>query len=254
MSKVSLEALPSLNVLKVDRCDSGVLRCMVHVASLVTKLEIESNSGWIGVIEYLGAVENLTIRKCNEIRCLKESEASNVLGNLRKLTLWDCDNMEFCACPDNIEVLRMWICASVTVISTRGQKLKVLSIHECDRLLETEWGRQKVSNISSMPMLEHAMIKCWKSLKSVIELSYLAHLRELRIESCESLESFPDNELPNMTSLIFMIIKDCPSLDASFPRGFWPPKLQSLSIGNLKKPISKWRSQNFPASLAHLCL
>ncbi|KAI3504120.1 hypothetical protein L1887_32665 [Cichorium endivia] len=41
-------------------------------------------------------------------------------------------------------------------------------------------------------------------------------------------------------------------MDASFPRGLWPPKLRFLHIGGLKKPISEWAPQNFPTSLDHL--
>ncbi|KAJ0478487.1 putative P-loop containing nucleoside triphosphate hydrolase, leucine-rich repeat domain superfamily [Helianthus annuus] len=78
--EVTLEALPSLNVLELNNCDSGVLRSLVEVASAVIKLEIEDISGlndvvWGGVIEYLGAVEELSIHSCNEIRYLVKSDA-----------------------------------------------------------------------------------------------------------------------------------------------------------------------------------
>ncbi|KAJ0672857.1 putative P-loop containing nucleoside triphosphate hydrolase, leucine-rich repeat domain superfamily [Helianthus annuus] len=58
--EVTLEALPSLNDLELDSCDSGVLRSLVEVASAVTKLTISDISGlndvvWRGVIEYLWA-------------------------------------------------------------------------------------------------------------------------------------------------------------------------------------------------------
>ncbi|KAI3504124.1 hypothetical protein L1887_32669 [Cichorium endivia] len=43
-------------------------------------------------------------------------------------------------------------------------------------------------------------------------------------------------------------------MDASFPRGLWPPKLFVLDIGGLKKPISEWGPQNFPTSLHFLRL
>ncbi|KAI3504036.1 hypothetical protein L1887_32580 [Cichorium endivia] len=43
-------------------------------------------------------------------------------------------------------------------------------------------------------------------------------------------------------------------MDASFSGGLWPPKLCSLTIGGLKKPISKWGPQNFPTSLVDLVL
>ncbi|KAJ0673248.1 putative P-loop containing nucleoside triphosphate hydrolase, leucine-rich repeat domain superfamily [Helianthus annuus] len=77
--KVSVEELPSLEVLKIDRCDVCVLRRMVHVASSITKLEIMSIFGltyevWKGVMEYLGAVEEIRIYMCNEISYLWESE------------------------------------------------------------------------------------------------------------------------------------------------------------------------------------
>ncbi|KAJ0716989.1 putative P-loop containing nucleoside triphosphate hydrolase, leucine-rich repeat domain superfamily [Helianthus annuus] len=78
--EVTLEALPSLNDLRVSNCDSGVLRRLVKVASAVTKLEIIHVLGlndvvWRGVIEYLGAVEELSIERCNEIRYLVKSDA-----------------------------------------------------------------------------------------------------------------------------------------------------------------------------------
>ncbi|KAI3504034.1 hypothetical protein L1887_32578 [Cichorium endivia] len=43
-------------------------------------------------------------------------------------------------------------------------------------------------------------------------------------------------------------------MDASFSGGLWPPKLCSLTIGGLKKPISKWGPQTFPNSLVELTL
>ncbi|KAI3504046.1 hypothetical protein L1887_32590 [Cichorium endivia] len=43
-------------------------------------------------------------------------------------------------------------------------------------------------------------------------------------------------------------------MDASFSGGLWPPKLCSLSIGRLKKPISKWGPQTFPTSFVTLRL
>ncbi|KAI7741895.1 hypothetical protein M8C21_008877, partial [Ambrosia artemisiifolia] len=264
LSEVSLEALPSLKVLRMIKCDSGVLKRLVHIASSVTKLEIESILGlndmvWKGVIKYLGSIEILIIRRCNEMRYLWESAAvaskvlvnlrtlhvmycgklvslgeeeednsrSNLLTSLRILYVRDCHNMVQCSSPDSVEYLSVWSCTSITTISlpTGGQKLK--------------------SNL---------WISGWPNLKSIIELNYLVHLTNLRIESCECLESFPDNELPSLTSLKHIGITNCPSMDASFPRGFWPPKLLSLKIGRLKKPISEWESQNFPTSLFHLTL
>ncbi|KAF5774927.1 putative virus X resistance protein-like, coiled-coil [Helianthus annuus] len=294
--EVTLETLPSVNVLEITKCDSGLLRRLIEIASAVTKLNIESITGlndvvWRGVIRYLGAVEELQIWMCSEIRHLWESEvvASKVLVKLRRLDVFLCDNlvslgeteeedncrsnlwtsvrnlkvsncrnMERLICPDSIQVLSLWGCKSVTVLSfpKEGQKLKTVDIWDCNELLEREWGGQNMNNNnrSSMPMLENILIEGWTNLKSIKNLNYLVHLTKLSIVNCENLESFPDNELSDLTLLKDLRIIDCPSMDASFPCGIWPPKLQSLGIGMLKKSISDWTPQNFPTSLAELIL
>ncbi|KAJ0803819.1 putative P-loop containing nucleoside triphosphate hydrolase, leucine-rich repeat domain superfamily [Helianthus annuus] len=82
---VSLEALPSLRVLRIEGCGESVLRSLVQAASSTTKLEIESILGltdevWRGVIVNFGAVEELCIQKCDEIRYLWESDAEAKRG------------------------------------------------------------------------------------------------------------------------------------------------------------------------------
>ncbi|KAJ0851249.1 putative P-loop containing nucleoside triphosphate hydrolase, leucine-rich repeat domain superfamily [Helianthus annuus] len=297
--QVSPEALPSLNVLEIYECDSAVLRSLVQVASGVFQLKIESISGlddvvWRGVIEYLGAVEYLIIKNCNEIRYLWESMASkalirlmyldvqecqnlvrlgekeagdscgsNVLTTLRTLKIEKCESMEHCRCPNNIEELEISDCPSITSVSflttAGGQKLKFLTIKDCEKLLEKELifggdNTRVLVNNTSMPMLQSVDIIRWPNLTTIIELKQLIHLTSLAIESCPNMESFPDHELPNLTSLTSLYIYNCPSTDASFPRGFWPPNLQILYIGGLKKPILEWGPQNFPTSLVKLAL
>ncbi|KAJ0716769.1 putative P-loop containing nucleoside triphosphate hydrolase, leucine-rich repeat domain superfamily [Helianthus annuus] len=284
--EVSVEALPLLNVLKIHRCDSGVVRRLVEITSVVTELEIEDISGlddvvWRGVIKYLGTIEKLFIHKCNELRYLWESEAaaskvlvnlnqlkvqscgnlvrlgekeerdnyrSSLLTSLKTLHILSCENIKRCSCPYSIEELWVDFCNSITDISlpTGSEKLKSLRIKGCEKLLEREWGRQK--------MLEYVVIRGWPNQKSIIELKYLVHLTTLTISNCENLESFPDSELPNLTSLKNLHIVNCRRMDTSFPRGIWPPNLCSLCIGKLKKPILEWGPQKFPTSLVKLRL
>ncbi|KAK1418919.1 hypothetical protein QVD17_28072 [Tagetes erecta] len=294
--EVALESLPSLASVEIIGCNNFVVRRVVEVSPSVTKLKIECISGlndvvWRGVIEYLVAIEELSIFHCNEIRYLWESEefASKVLVKLRNLEVFACDNlvslgerveeadscrrslltslrvlnvsqcnnMECCRCPDNVETLGVFSCTSITSISLPigAHKLKSLDIINCKKLLEREWGGQNMTaNRNNMPMLEYVSIECWSNLKSITELNYLVHLTELRISRCESMESFPDNELPNLTLLKDLEITNCPSMDASFPRGFWPPKLRHLKVGKLKKPVLEWGPQNLPTSLVELYL
>ncbi|KAD6453301.1 hypothetical protein E3N88_08006 [Mikania micrantha] len=301
--EVTLERIHSLNVLKLKNCDCGVLRRLVKGASSVTKLEIENILGlndvvWRDVIGHLWAVEDLSINSCNEISYLWESEAavskvfvslrylnvwycdnlvslgekmydedSNLqIASLRKLIVYECNNMEHCNCPDSIETLSFIGCSSITSISLpTGGGLKSLYISRCNKLLEKEWGGQ---NNNNRMLLEDVYVGDWPNLKSIMNLNCLVHLTRLEIDNCEGLESFPDNELPNLTllkrlrmikcpnltSLKHLGIRDCPRIDGCFPRGLWPPNLQTLEIGRLKKPISEWGSQSFPNSLVELTL
>ncbi|GKA52199.1 NB-ARC domains-containing protein [Tanacetum coccineum] len=186
--EVSLKApLLSLRGLTISNCGDGLLRSLVYAAPSVTKLEIGSISGltneaWRGVILDLKAVEEMTVKKCDEIRYLwesKEAEASSkVLVNLRKLGVWDCKNMVslgekdeeynygsnlltslsslvvwFCdnfkhlSCPNNIETLEIESCISMACVSFLkggGQKLKSVCIRNNEKvLLKEELGGEK---------------------------------------------------------------------------------------------------------------
>ncbi|KAK9079616.1 hypothetical protein SSX86_001289 [Deinandra increscens subsp. villosa] len=291
---ISLKALPSLRVLEITECGGGgVLRSVVETASLITHLDIRSLWGltdteWRGVMGCLRTVEEVTISQCNEIRYLWESEteASKFLVNLKKLTIMQCDNlvslghkkeddnfgsnllsslmtlsvshcesMKHVWCPNSnsIENLEIFSCDNMERVffpattggRGGGQKLKSLFIYGCS---------VEKFNTTSMRMLESVYISGYRNLKSINELSNFIHITELCLYSCSSMESFPDLQLSNLTSLKSLHIVKCPSIDASFPRGLWPPKLASLRIGALKKSILEWGHQNFPTSLVDLAL
>ncbi|XP_035837644.1 putative disease resistance RPP13-like protein 1 [Helianthus annuus] len=336
---VSLEALPSLRVLRLEGCSESVLRSLVQAASSTTKLEIESILGltdevWRGVIVNFWAVEELCIQCCDEIRYLWESdaEASKVLVNLKELKVWRCKNlvslgekegdedkigsnllsslrildvrecnrMERVCCPNSIEGLTISWCSSVrdvsfpratTTTGGGGQNLKSLTIWGCGNLKSINQlsnsthltsltirgceNMELFSDLHQLSNLTSLYIKGCKSIESFSDLE-LSNLTGLRIEGCESIESFPKLHLPNLTELDIescknmkafpdlqlsnltmlkeMFIRNCPMIDASFPRGLWPPNLCLLRIGGLKKPISEWGNQNFPASLVDLTL
>ncbi|KAJ0860627.1 putative virus X resistance protein-like, coiled-coil [Helianthus annuus] len=97
---VSLEALPSLRVLRIYKCYESVLRSLVRAASSTTEIEIRSILGltdevWRGVIKNFGVMETVKIMNCDEIRYMWESdaEASKVLVNLKELKVWDCKKL-----------------------------------------------------------------------------------------------------------------------------------------------------------------
>ncbi|KAL7608273.1 hypothetical protein Lser_V15G13810 [Lactuca serriola] len=269
--RVSIEALPSLRVLRISWCGHEVFGSLVRLASSVTKLDIDDISGlndqvWGGVIEHLGAVQELSISRCNEIRYLWESEAeaSTYVVNLRKLHVWDCSNLvrlgekEEDNCGSYLTSLtsfEVWHSNSLEHFRCPNS-LKSLTIAHCNKLLEKELigGREKPLINSNILMLESVCIIDWPNLKSITELSSFNHLLKLEISDCPNLESFPDHELPKLNVLTHLAIVRCLSMDASFSRGLWPPKLCFLLIGGLKKPVSMWGPQTFPTSLVELGL
>ncbi|XP_052625898.1 putative disease resistance protein At3g14460 [Lactuca sativa] len=224
--RVSLEALPSLRSLRIGGCGHEVLGSLVRVASSVTMLNISCISGlndqvWGDVIEYLGAVEEVSIEECNEIRYLWESEAeaSKVLVNLRKLDVGNCSNLvslgekEEDNCGSNLTsltTLTLWSCKSLEHCSCPNS-LKSLFIQNCDNLLEKELlgGREKPLINSDILMLESVYITNWPNLKSITDLSSFNHLRELVITDCPNMESFPDHELPELNVLTHLTILNC---------------------------------------------
>ncbi|GJU04439.1 NB-ARC domains-containing protein [Tanacetum coccineum] len=178
--EVSVEALPSVRVLKIEECGNGVLRSLVYAAPSVTKLEIGSISGltneaWRGVILDLKAVEEMTVKKCDEIRYLwesKEAEASskvlvnlgmlrvsncknlvslgekdeevynygsNLLTSLTSLMVLGCENFKHLSCPNNVETLTIHSCESTASVSFfskgGGQKLESVNIGHCSAKL-----------------------------------------------------------------------------------------------------------------------
>ncbi|KAJ0717442.1 putative leucine-rich repeat domain superfamily [Helianthus annuus] len=261
---VSVEALPSLMVLEIAKCGDGVLRSLVQAASSITKLKTSFISGltyevWRGIIEHIGAVEEVSIEKCNEIRYLWESEeeaskvlvnmkklevskcsnlvslgekeekdnfGSNLLSSLRILEVSNCDNMERCCCPNNIESLDIKWCSSLTHVSfptagaTGGGGQKLKSLS----ILSCDKLMEKINN-ASMPMLESIGIWNWTNLKSIMQLGDFIYLTELYLYNCPSLESFPDIQLPVLTHLQ---IVECNSIE-SFP-DIPLPVLTSLTI------------------------
>ncbi|KAI7744602.1 hypothetical protein M8C21_001730, partial [Ambrosia artemisiifolia] len=172
----------------------------------------------------------------------------------------DCESMEHCRCPNNTEYLSIYRCTSITSASfptTGGQKLNSPEIDSCNKLLEKELegdnSREVIKN-TSISKLQYLVLHKVPNLTTAIELSHFIHLTYLVIMNYSKMESFPDQELPNLTSLTNLHILCCPSANASFPRGLWPPKLHTLHIGGLKKPILEWGPQNFPTSLVNLTL
>uniref|UniRef100_A0A251SX78 Putative NB-ARC n=1 Tax=Helianthus annuus TaxID=4232 RepID=A0A251SX78_HELAN len=243
---VSLQALPSLKVLEIERCGDGVLRSLVQVASSITKLKISLVSGltykvWRGVTGYLKEVEKLSIGGCNEIEYLWESEteASKLLVRLKELSLWGCsglvsleekeedDNFGSSTSLLSLRSLYVYSCSSIKRLCCPNS-IESLSIIGCsvitDVYLPKEGGNKLKSlridncdklegkiNNTSMPMLETLYIDKWENVRSISELSNSTHLTSLDIKRCPHIVSLPELQLSNLTNLS---VRNCESLES----------------------------------------
>ncbi|KAJ0717423.1 putative P-loop containing nucleoside triphosphate hydrolase, leucine-rich repeat domain superfamily [Helianthus annuus] len=227
--KIGSNLLSSLRILIVKNCDNMERLCCPN------------------------SIESLFIDGCGSVRDVSFPRATTTGRggqNLKSLTIKG-DDM-------HMEQINNTSMPMLQVINIRGWKnLKSISqlsnsIHLTRLIIQGCESIESFPNLH-LPNLTHLYVESCKNMKAFGDLQ-LPNLISWRIIYCENLESFPDLQLSNLTMLKEMDIRSCPMIDASFPRGLWPPNLCSLRIGGSKKPISEWGYQNFPASLVELSL
>ncbi|KAK1428585.1 hypothetical protein QVD17_17423 [Tagetes erecta] len=231
--------------------------------------------------ENLVNLQKLEVSECANLVSVGEKKEKVVTSfeSFKEIEINNCPRLENYDCPNNIEKLKISGCGSVTSLTfptthDTPSTLKILNIEDCDNL-ETSWLLDNFLSsleylvIYRMPKLRlfpegclvhltTLIVSSCDNLESIPEhgfgfLPFLC-LKSLLINNCKNLKSFPYERLRRLTSLEYMWISYCPSMDYFFPCGSWPPNLSNLSIGSLKKPISEWGLQNFPASLVTLIL
>nr|XP_043609901.1 putative disease resistance RPP13-like protein 1 [Erigeron canadensis] len=229
-------------------------------------------------------LQELNIIGCKNLVRLGEKKVDLVIHmeSLRSVGLYHCAKLESYYCgSDSIETLKIsgsGLMKSLTFPAVNDYDLpstfKSLEIWDCKNaevnlLLSnflsslTSLQLKKVPNLRLLPercLLHLKDLRIWgcENIEYIPEKGYgfSPHLclRFLLIKRCKNIHSFPHEQLRSLTSLEEMRIKDCPSMDKSFPCGFWPPNLREIRIGGLKKPMSEWGMQNFPNSLVNLTL
>ncbi|XP_022003242.1 putative disease resistance protein At3g14460 [Helianthus annuus] len=258
----------------------GVIRYLKEVEELSIRGCSEIKYLWKSETEaskLLVRLKELRLFYCSGLVSLEEKEEDDNFGSstgllsLRRLYVDSCSSIKRLCCPNSIESLYIENCSVITDVylpkEGGGNKLKSLRISNCDKL-------QGKINYTSMPMLETLDIYRWENLRSISELSNSTHLTSLDVMRCPHIVSLPElqlshltrlsiigckrlvslPELKNLALLKHLEIRGCPGIDVSIHGGGWPPKLVTLTTGGLKKPISEWGYQNFPASLVKLTL
>ncbi|CAI9269503.1 unnamed protein product [Lactuca saligna] len=265
LGEVSIGLIPSLRVLYIQDCSKAVLRSMVSLSSSLVELKMGDVKGLTQLhgeyLMHLGALEDLEIKKCDELRYLweQESEACKCLVSLQKLEVWDCKNLvlsaekedNFGISMESLKSVKFYNCETLESYNC-PKSVKNLVIRDCDSLTSLTFSAVQEH---PSPITESIVSDC-DNISPEKDFGFLprSHLTSLEISGCKNLKSFPHEHFQNLTSLVELIIHDCPSMDDSFPCGVWPPNLTVLMIGCLNKPMSEWGHQNFPTSLVQLGL
>ncbi|KAK9069126.1 hypothetical protein SSX86_013242 [Deinandra increscens subsp. villosa] len=278
---VAIGLIPSLKVLLIDNCSLAVVRSMVGVSSSISELKLWYIKGLTHLHGELLQHLKLEVSEGENLVSLGEKDGliKINLESVRNVEIYCCPRLENYICPNNIEMLTLWSCPSVTSLTFPKMNdlqstLKNLNITCCDNV-EQSWllnnflSSLEYLHIWDMPNLRLFPEGCLlhlttlqiygcDSIESIPDTGYgflpSLCLRSLYIIKCKNLKSFPQEHLQSLASLERLEIHNCPSLDDSFPCGLWPPNLSCLVIGCLKKPISEWGQQNFPTSLIDLLL
>ncbi|KAL4560374.1 hypothetical protein LXL04_032524 [Taraxacum kok-saghyz] len=245
LDQVSVGLIPSLRVLYVEECSKEVLRSMIGLSSSLVQLEISKVNGLTQLhgedLIHLGAVKDLLINGCDELRYLweRDSEAFNSLVSLQSLEVYCCKELVSSAEKEKEKEVSFEISV---------ESLKHVFLFECDTLESYNCPNTveslNISRCGSMTTLTFTAVRDNPS----------SRLTSLRIANCKNLKSFPHALFQTLTSLKDLSVHHCPSMDYSFPCGLWPPNLSHLNMGVLNKPMSEWGVQNFPTSLVELLL
>ncbi|CAI9269513.1 unnamed protein product [Lactuca saligna] len=266
LDEVSIGLIPSLRFLRIEECSEPLLRSLVGLSPSLIELKMLNVRGLTQlhgeVLMHLRALECLCIKNCDELKYLweQESEACKSLVSLQKLEVWWCKNLV--SSPEKEDNFGISM-----------ESLKSVEFHNCDALesynCPNSVERLEITNCDSMTSLTFSAVQEHPSPLTELIISdcdniqlhpkpipakdfSLSRLTSLDIRDCKNLKSIPYEHFQSLTSLGYLWLEYCPSMDYSFPCGVWPPNLTKLMIGCLNKPMSEWGPQSFPTSLVEL--
>ncbi|KAL3750411.1 hypothetical protein ACJRO7_011416 [Eucalyptus globulus] len=188
----SIISLPSLRELQFGGCNERVLKSLVNLTSLTS----------------------LVIEDVSELTCLNHGFTSSLI-KLEELQIKRCKKLTYLW--QDRDVIQNLTC------------LKSLSISECYEFMyfvAEEGDIELLGNLETISLSD-----CIKLKKLPNKMHNLYSLRNLSVENCSNLVSFPETGIP--TSMISLKIRDCDRLQY-LPRGLNvdPDDLDELSTIN----------------------
>ncbi|XP_030520757.2 putative disease resistance RPP13-like protein 1 [Rhodamnia argentea] len=214
----SIISLPSLKELSFGGCNVGVLKRLVNLTS-VTALVIKDVAGltWLSH----GFTSSLVKLEMLEMTSCKEL-----------IYMWQ-----------DRDVIRDLIC------------LKSLLVQECPGLVSLAAGEEDIELPVNLETMEVASCDNLEKLPS--KMHALSSLRDLAIEKCPKLASFPETGIP--TSVISLEIRDCEMLQSlpiigglsshpAEPSSSSSSRNNHVDLTSCLQEIRIWRCDSLPAS------
>ncbi|KAG4150053.1 hypothetical protein ERO13_D05G371700v2 [Gossypium hirsutum] len=250
--------------------------------SRVESLEIADCDGLNRLPQVLHELQFLTVMEIDNCRSLVSFAENNLPPNLKKLTIRDCENLEYLVDGKEdksmsstlclLEELCIFDCPSLMSLSSKGicNQLQLLGIYRCSKLSclfsnpkfpimlkhLTIWGCPMLEYIAKefeeSASLEYIIIG-FSEMKSLPRgLNKLKHLQQIQLLSCSNLVSFEESGLPS-TSFRAFVVNGCGNFGALPKCMASITSLRILSVGNCSADIS-FLSEGFPANLTSLAI
>ncbi|CAK9170540.1 unnamed protein product [Ilex paraguariensis] len=193
------------------------------------------------------SLKELRIRHCPKLESFPDA---NLPPMLRSLEIGECSALVSVPnCISHLEELELYDCVSLASMptDTLPSTLRILRISNCGNLesvtdtIEQNKGHWPNLESLSVSTLNFECYLAYQIGQSFPRSGFLTpNLRRLSIRKCANLFSVA-NQIESLTSLEELRISDCQSLE-SFPNGNLPPNLKTVYISNCEnlKPLSEW--------------
>ncbi|MFQ6646705.1 hypothetical protein Gotur_019982 [Gossypium turneri] len=263
----------SVGVLSIGKCPQVEELMQLKIPCNIEQMKIKKFERLEKLSTTLHSFASLTMVELYDCPKLISLERSNLPRNLKVLSIYFCENLQFLLLDEDqnvnssnacvLQELEIYSCESLERINQNSlpSTLKQLKLKWCSKLESIAREVQDNSCLESIDIISCPMIKDLPQ-----GLNQLKHLQSVNIWSCSNLICFPDNGLLptnlkvlrlancellqglpegvyNLNSLEELVIKYCRNVTISFPEGGnILTNLKSLNIegSNICKPMIEW--------------
>ncbi|KAH0992586.1 hypothetical protein GBA52_004069 [Prunus armeniaca] len=233
--------MPCLHILKIEKCEklsswpSGLEYC-TSLQGLVIENCQNLRHLPVDALQIPVSLEEMYIEDCTNLKAIPSLDN---LTSLRELSICGCDGLTSLprglqSCK-SLRYLKIWKCHNLISLAdvdvSKLRSLSNLQIFDCRKLKYLPMGLRSLTSLEYLSIgkfweeldsfpdfelpsqIERLNISGWPKLKSLTQqIQHLTTcLEKLSIESFDSMEALPE-WLGNLTSLIFLNIRDCKNL------------------------------------------